>query len=121
MIELRSYERGHRPSSPSSARARPRGPSRRLGATGASCRPMRHMRSIHRGSDDQPTADTIQTMRREPAVPTTHTPPMAALPKDDSRLEMMRRVKQMSVEERVDLFERLSRRVAWARSAKRLR
>jgi hypothetical protein len=46
---------------------------------------------------------------------------MAALPKDDSRLEMMRRVKQMSVEERVDLFERLSRRVAWARSAKRLR
>jgi hypothetical protein len=34
---------------------------------------------------------------------------------------MMRRVKRMTLEERVELFERLSRRVAWARSAKRLR
>jgi hypothetical protein len=39
----------------------------------------------------------------------------------ESRLEMMRRVKRMAVEERLALFERLSRRVAWARSAKRLR
>jgi hypothetical protein len=44
-----------------------------------------------------------------------------ALPKDDSRLDMMRRVKRMSVEERLALFDRLSRRVTWARSAKRLR
>lgn len=44
-----------------------------------------------------------------------------ALAKDDSRLEMMRRVKRMSVEERLELFDRLSRRVTWARSAKRLR
>jgi hypothetical protein len=34
---------------------------------------------------------------------------------------MMLRVKRMSVEERLELFERLSGRVAWARSAKRLR
>ena len=43
------------------------------------------------------------------------------LPMSESRLEMMRRVKRMAVEERLALFERLSRRVAWARSAKRLR
>lgn len=43
------------------------------------------------------------------------------LPMDESRLMMMRRVKRMTVEERLALFERLSRRVAWARSAKRLR
>jgi hypothetical protein len=36
-------------------------------------------------------------------------------------MEMMRRVKNMSVEERVDLFDRLSRDAAWARSAKRIR
>ena len=47
--------------------------------------------------------------------------PREALPKDDARLEMMRRVKRMSVEERLELFDRLSRRVTWARSAKRLR
>ena len=41
---------------------------------------------------------------------------------DESRLLMMRRVKQMSVEERVDLFERLSRDAAWIlSSAKRIR
>ncbi len=35
---------------------------------------------------------------------------------------MMRRVKQMSVEERLKLFERLSRDAAWIRSsAKRIR
>lgn len=34
---------------------------------------------------------------------------------------MMRRVKQMSVEERIELFDRLSRDAAWARSATRIR
>jgi hypothetical protein len=34
---------------------------------------------------------------------------------------MMRRVKQMSLLERIELFERLSRDAAWARSATRLR
>jgi hypothetical protein len=44
------------------------------------------------------------------------------LPKDESRLMMMRRVKQMTVEERLALFERLSRDAAWVRSsAKRIR
>jgi len=43
------------------------------------------------------------------------------LPTDESRSEMMRRVKGMTVEERLALFERLSRRVTWARSAKRIR
>jgi hypothetical protein len=39
-----------------------------------------------------------------------------------SRLLMMRRVKQMSIEERVDVFERLSRDAAWIlSSAKRIR
>lgn len=48
-------------------------------------------------------------------------PPRPPLPKDSSRLEMMRREKNMSVEERIELFERLSRDAAWARSATRLR
>jgi hypothetical protein len=60
-------------------------------------------------------------MRREHSVPKTEQPPIEALPRDQSRLEMMRRVKEMSVEERLELFERLSRRVTWARSAKRIR
>jgi hypothetical protein len=34
---------------------------------------------------------------------------------------MMRRVKRMSIEERLALFDRLSRRVTWAWSAKRIR
>jgi hypothetical protein len=42
-------------------------------------------------------------------------------PSDESRLLMMRRIKRMTVEQRLDLFERLSRRVTWARSAKRVR
>ncbi len=54
-------------------------------------------------------------------MPKTEQPPIEALPRDQSRLEMMRRVKEMSVEERLELFERLSRRVTWARSAKRIR
>ena len=51
----------------------------------------------------------------------TEDAPREALPKDSSRIEMMRRHKHMSVEERLQLFERLSRRVTWARAAKRVR
>jgi hypothetical protein len=41
---------------------------------------------------------------------------------EESRLLMMRRVKEMSVEARVDVFERLSRDAAWIlSSAKRIR
>jgi hypothetical protein len=45
--------------------------------------------------------------------------PVAAM--DESRLLMMRREKEMTVEQRLELFERLSRDAAWARSAKRIR
>ncbi len=44
-----------------------------------------------------------------------------ALPIDDTRLAMMRRVKHMTVEERLDLFEQLSRDAAWVQGAKRVR
>jgi hypothetical protein len=37
-------------------------------------------------------------------VPKTESPPMPALPRDQSRTEMMRRVKQMSVNERLELL-----------------
>ena len=56
-----------------------------------------------------------------PTTSDTQQPATTALPKDESRTEMMRRVKRMSVEERLDLFERLSRDAAWAKSATRLR
>ncbi len=46
---------------------------------------------------------------------------VAAPPIDGARLAMMRRVKHMTVEERLDLFEQLSRDAAWARGAKRVR
>ena len=44
-----------------------------------------------------------------------------ALPKDSSRLEMMRRQKQMTADQRLALFERLARFAIWARSARRVR
>jgi hypothetical protein len=40
---------------------------------------------------------------------------------EDGRAEMIARHERMSAEERVELFERLSRDAAWARSAKRIR
>lgn len=43
------------------------------------------------------------------------------VPVDESRVLMMRREKAMTVEQRIELFERLSRDAAWARSAKRIR
>jgi hypothetical protein len=44
-----------------------------------------------------------------------------ALPADAARVASMRRVKRMTLEERIDLFERLSRDAAWARGARRVR
>ena len=65
---------------------------------------------------------TIQSVQEtEPSRSSALTAPGAELQADKSRLLMMRRVKAMSVEERLALFERLSRRVTWARSAKRVR
>ncbi len=46
---------------------------------------------------------------------------ISAQPRDESRLAMMRRVKRMTVEQRLDLFEQLSRDAAWALGAKRVR
>jgi hypothetical protein len=60
-------------------------------------------------------------MRKQHSVSKPAAAPRSALPKDASRLETMRRVKQMSLLERIELFERLSRDAAWARSATRLR
>ncbi|OAI39308.1 hypothetical protein AYO39_00490 [Actinobacteria bacterium SCGC AG-212-D09] len=49
-------------------------------------------------------------------------PERAALSEDLPRLEMMAREKRMTVEQRVALFERMSRDAAWIRSsAKRVR
>jgi hypothetical protein len=59
-------------------------------------------------------------MPNEQSVPKA--PERPGIPKDASRLEMMRRDKNLSVEERVQLFERLSRDAAWVeRSARRIR
>ncbi len=56
------------------------------------------------------------TSRERPAPDEAPAPPI-----DESRLAMMRRVKRTTVEQRLDLFEQLSRDAAWARGAKRVR
>lgn len=46
----------------------------------------------------------------------------SSLSDESSRLEMIAREKRMTVEQRVELFERMSRDAAWIRSsAKRIR
>lgn len=40
---------------------------------------------------------------------------------DESRLAMMRRVKRMTIEQRIELFQKLVRDAAWARGARRVR
>jgi hypothetical protein len=61
-------------------------------------------------------------MRDQDSAPKTPETPRPGIPKDESRLEMMRREKHMSIEERVQLFEHLSRDAAWVLgSARRIR
>lgn len=60
-------------------------------------------------------------MREEQHPPRTPETRRAGIPRDDSRLEMMRRHKHMTLEERLDVFDRLSRFITWAHSAKRVR
>jgi hypothetical protein len=60
-------------------------------------------------------------MAKEPTMRAVNEAPRPALPKDSSRLEMMRRQKGMSAEQRLALFERLARFATWARSARRVR
>jgi len=66
-------------------------------------------------------AGTILGMPKDRAAMSNDGKQRPALPKDQSRLEMMAREKRMTLEQRVELFERLSRDAAWARSAKRVR
>jgi hypothetical protein len=60
-------------------------------------------------------------MSEQHAEPNVAKPVIAGIPKDSSRLEMMRREKQMTAEERLTLFEQLARFATWARSAQRVR
>ena len=66
-------------------------------------------------------AGTILGMPKDRSAMSNDGKQRPALPKDQSRLEMMAREKRMTLEQRVELFERLSRDAAWARSAKRVR
>ena len=47
--------------------------------------------------------------------------PGPAPPIDEARLASMRRVKRMTIEQRIDLFERLVRDAAWASTARRVK
>lgn len=76
---------------------------------------------LGRIADLAAVAGRIAGMRKDRPATKSDVAQPPALPKDESRVEMMRRVKGMSVEQRVELFERLSRDAAWARSANRVR
>jgi hypothetical protein len=65
---------------------------------------------------------TIQFVHEtDPSTSSVPTAPRPELWAEESRLLMMRRVKAMTLEQRLALFERLSSDAAWARSAKRIR
>jgi len=67
-------------------------------------------------------AGRIRGMDEEPVIQTDEARPRSVLREDRARVEMISREKQMTVEQRVELFERLSRDAAWIRSsAKRIR
>jgi hypothetical protein len=52
---------------------------------------------------------------RSPAPPDTDTEA------EESRLAMLRRVKRMTIEQRIELFQSLVRDAAWARGARRVK
>lgn len=81
------------------------------------------MRDQRRNGLEPPeSTGTIQRMDEDRAIQAGETAERVALSEDRPRLEMMAREKRMSVEERVALFERMSRDAAWIRSsAKRVR
>jgi hypothetical protein len=67
-------------------------------------------------------AGRIRFMDEERVIQADATRPKSALREDRARVEMIAREKRMTVEQRVELFERLSRDAAWIRSsAKRIR
>jgi hypothetical protein len=67
-------------------------------------------------------AGTINYMPETESDRRTDMPASSEVAMDEARLEMMRREKSMTVEQRIELFARLSRDAAWIRSsAKRVR
>ena len=67
-------------------------------------------------------AGTIHDMDEDRVIHTDGDGRRSALRDDRARVEMMAREKRMTVEQRVELFERMSRDAAWIRSsAKRIR
>ena len=67
-------------------------------------------------------AGTIRSVHEDRVTQADEARPRSALRDDRARVEMIAREKRMTVEQRVALFERLSRDAAWIRSsAKRIR
>lgn len=67
-------------------------------------------------------AGRIRFMDEERLIQTDEARSRSPLRDDRARVEMIAREKRMTVEQRVELFERLSRDAAWIRSsAKRIR
>jgi hypothetical protein len=77
---------------------------------------------VHARLEPPAGAGTIHDMHEERVIQTDAAQPRSALRDDRARVEMIAREKRMTVEQRVDLFDRLSRDAAWIRSsAKRTR
>ena len=70
---------------------------------------------------DKATATMALMAARRAGGETRATESTGAPPPDESRRATMRRVKRMTLEERIDLFERLARDAAWASGTRRVR
>lgn len=64
---------------------------------------------------------SMQESRQEPIAESATQPSDDTAELEASRVAMLRDVKRMSIEERLNLFERLQRDAAWARGAGRVR
>ncbi len=62
-------------------------------------------------------AGRIRFMDEERMIQADESRPRSALREDRARVAMIAREKRMTVEQRVELFERLSRDAAWIRSS----
>ena len=76
---------------------------------------------VRLGAEPPASAGTIHGMATVDPNKTDDVASRPGLPKDEARLEMMRRVHAMTVQQRVELFERMSRDAAWIRTAERVR
>ena len=85
----------------------------------------RHLASVGPGSggvEPPAGAGTIRYMHEDRVIQPDEAQRRSALRDDRARVELMAREKHMTVEQRVELFERMSRDAAWIRSsAKRIR